>query len=207
MIWAAKQLLTPCNYLRIKQGDTLLQSKAVYDFVLPIILTVATSAIGLALSTPLSLNKHPGLVKSITDLLALLIAFYMAALAAVATFQRDGLDNSMAGSPATLRRNHKESGYKFNQILSYRQFIAYLFGYLSFLSLLLFTFLVLLVKAYPLAVKKIGTNFPFSKFIYQSSELIIFFAFFFALWQLVTTSMLGIHFLAERLQNLKDDGA
>jgi len=202
MIWAAKQLLTPCNYLRIKQGESLLESKAVYDFLLPAILSIATVCFSLFLSISLSLSDHPALVKSITDLLALLIAFYMAALAAVATFQRDGLDNDMAGSPATLSRISSDDGRKIIQTLSYRQFIAYLFGYLSFLSLILFSFLVLFVRSWPIIVKKLGHPFWFSNIAYASIEFLIYFLFFFALWQLIVTSLLGIHFLAERLQNL-----
>jgi len=206
MIWAAKQLLTPCNYLRIKQGDTIFQSKIVYDFILPLILTAAVTTLAKLISTPINLGKHPGLVKSITDLLALLIAFYMAALAAVATFQRDGLDEHMAGSPATLRRTRKEGGNPFEQPLTYRQFISYLFGYLSFLSLSLFTFLILAIKAWPLIMKKFGQS-PKLSILYNFIEISIFIIFFFFLWQLFITSMLGIHFLAERLQNLKDPDA
>ena len=112
MIWVARQLFAPIKYLRIRHGDSLLRSKRVYDFVLPGIFSACTCGTFWILGFRLSVFDHNELVKRILDLLALMIVFYVAALAAVATFERKGIDNPLRGGDAVLRvRNHDGGGY------------------------------------------------------------------------------------------------
>lgn len=203
MLWAVRQLLTPCNYLRIRHGDTLLKSKAVYDFVLPAILTVSSVALLVWLSVPLVVSKHAALVASLGQLLGLLIAFYMAALAAVATFGREIIDTPLKGGDAKLRVRHHDGGHKVDRVLTYRQFICYLFGYLSFLSLLTFIALVFLQKVWPLIAAK-AAGVAIWGTIANALTPTLFVLLFFAVWQLFVTSMLGIYFLAERMQSISD---
>jgi len=134
MLWAVLQLTVPVRYLRIKHGDGVFHSKIAYDFLFPAILAVVTLAAFMWLDLSLSLTAHPELVKKITDLLTLMIVFYMAALAAVATFDREGIDNPLPDNDATLWVQNPDGGAWENKVLSYRKFISYLFGYLSFLA-------------------------------------------------------------------------
>ncbi len=98
MLWAARQLLVPLNYLRIRHGDTLFRSKAVYDFVFPIIFTGLTCGVFAWLGVSLAIFMHEELVKRLTDLLALMIVFYLAALAARAGSAN--LNRAMSGVSA-----------------------------------------------------------------------------------------------------------
>src|SRR5262249_16131539 len=119
MLWALRQLLVPVNYLRIKHGKTLFHSKAVYDFVMPLLLAIATLAGFWWLDISYRLSEHPRLVKSLTDLLALMIVFYMAALAAVATFDREGIDDPLPDNDATLVVKDPDGGAPQTKVLSY----------------------------------------------------------------------------------------
>src|SRR5580698_6252766 len=110
IFWAFRQLLVPVNYLRIKHGETVLQSKAVYDFVLPAILTAVTVGICLWVGAPLAVESHTELAKHLLDLLALMVVFYMAALAAVATFDRAGIDDTFKGLNAILMVRDNAAG-------------------------------------------------------------------------------------------------
>lgn len=205
MLWAFRQLLVPCNYLRIQHGDSFFQSKAVYDVVLPVVLAGATAGVCLWLAIPLKVDHHAGLVDSLSQLLALMIGFYLAALAAVATFDRDGIDAPLKGGDAILWVRHHDGGHKVRKVLSYRQFIAYMFGYLSFLSLNLFIAIIFFSKVWPKISKALSPlKYWNDAERYVIGPLIFFFVFFF-LWQLVITSMLAIYFLAERLQTLSDE--
>ncbi len=204
MLWVARQLLVPCNYLRIRHGASLLGSKAVYDFVLPAALSAATVGLCLWLDIPLAIFKHHELVKRLSDLLALMIVFYMAALAAVSTFERKGIDLPMKGGDALLKVRHHDGGHHVDKVLSYRQFISYLFGYLSFLSLCLYMALLFLSAGWP----KIEGWYDRYSLAYRIFNVVLdpalFFAVFFAIWQLFITSLLGIYFLCERIQSLND---
>src|SRR5665213_3486540 len=102
MLWVIRQIFVPCNYLRISHGPSLFQSKMVFDFVLPVLMTIATVAVCVWLGIPLAIFKHTAIVGRLQELLALMIVFYMAALAAVATYDREGIDDPLKGSDATL---------------------------------------------------------------------------------------------------------
>jgi hypothetical protein len=203
MFWAVKQLLVPINYLRIRHGDSWFRSKKVYDFVFPIILTALTCGVFWWIGISLRVFDHDELIKRVSDLLALMIVFYMAALAAVATFDREGIDTPLKGGDALLKARHHETGADFDRVLTYRQFISYLFGYLSFLSLVLYVFI--LVFAVGWAKFEMYFTGKFHAFLECVVDPIIFAITFFAIWQLVITSLLGIYFLTERIQSLYEE--
>ncbi|WP_149163181.1 hypothetical protein [Azospirillum brasilense] len=126
----------PMRYLRITHPE-----KTVYDVILPLCaVAISLGAYNLLPIKPALLGDN-GILKDIKDVLALLIAFFVAALAAVATFSRPGLDEVMKGShpPSILVYQHSQ---KWLQPLTRREFLCYLFGYLSSLSLLLFMVIV-----------------------------------------------------------------
>ncbi|WP_147385845.1 hypothetical protein [Oleomonas cavernae] len=199
MLWAFKQLGVPLRYLAIKQGDGIFHSKTMYDFVLPGLFSIANTTLVYLLSIKMGIFADKGLIPAIIDLLNLIIAFFIAALAAVATFERKGLDDKIKGQPATLSIMTK-SGSKKDFVLTHRQFICYLFGYLSFVSLL---FLILLHF-----VRLIGPDLakiiPYVLFEFSVIKIIITQIFFFVLWQIVITMLLGVYFLCDRLQFLNE---
>jgi len=204
MFWAARQLLTPCNYLRIRHGDSVLQSKAVYDFVLPAALTIVTGAVFFWIKAPWSIFKDHALFSSVSSLLAILIGFYMAALAAVSTFHREGIDDPLKGGDATLAIRHHDGGHRVQKKLSYRQFISYLFGYMAFLSFLIYVALLILSNTWPQFSAAVHKYYIWDNIFDWVVEPTTFFVIFFAMWQLFVTSLLGIYFLADRIQSLTD---
>lgn len=199
MIWAIRQLSVPLNYLRIQHGRGIFHSKQTYDFVLPVIMALFVFMVFRCLKIEICITKNPDIIKRVGDLLQLLVAFYMAALAAVSTFDRKGLDEKLKGESATLLVRGKDGVRSRQKILTNRQFISYLFGYLSFLSLILFLFLIFFDAVWP----KIELKFIDVSWVKHIGEVIsvLFFA---ALWQLVFVSLLGIYFLTDRLQVLDD---
>lgn len=204
MLWVFRQLCAPCNYLRIRHGASLLASKAVYDFVLPAILTGLTVAVTWALDMPLSVFHNDKFFASLSGLLSILIGFYMAALAAVATFDRAGIDNRLAGTDAILRVRDADGGAAKDKLLSYRQFISYLFGYASFLSFIIYAALLLLGSAWGRLEKMLAGSPKLGGLMPAALDPLSFIVIFFFLWQLFVTSLLGIYFLAERIQELHE---
>ncbi|UDF05217.1 hypothetical protein [Asticcacaulis sp. AND118] len=201
-MWFISQILVPCKYLAIKEGRGLFESKAVYDFILPLAATAVTGGFTSYIGQKLAIHAHPGLAGSLSDLLALLIAFYMAALAAVATFTREGIDNPLPGEGAEIKRWNNDASEKRWTPLTYRQFISYLFGYLSFGSLVAFGLLLFLTKGWPYIEKKVSTVYKVDAVWFATADATWFLLISFLLWQLIFISCLGIYFLAERMQNL-----
>lgn len=204
MLWAIRQLLVPVNYLRIRHGEGLFRSKRVYDFIFPAIFAAGTCAIFLWLQIELAIFSHDELVKRLLDLLALMIVFYMAALAAVATFERQGIDNPLKGGDAILLVRDHDGGNYVPKKLTYRHFISYLFGFLSFLSLCLYVIIIILAVGWPQFEAHFKLHQRISWLLSHVADPSIFFIVMFLVWQLIFTSLLGIYFLTDRIQTLND---
>ena len=195
MHWTFRQLGSPMRYLWISHGSGLTTSKKTYDFAIPTLIGLAAVGVDRAFGINMGLSAPDGLLSDVISLLNLLIAFFIAALAAVATFDRKGLDEKMKGEPAILRRKNNK-GRKVEIILTHRQFVCYLFGYLSFSSLV---FLMALygVKIFSPQISHIAVSLPSVTMCFKYFGVFFFFA---MLGQIATTMLLGIHFLTDRLQ-------
>ena len=65
-----------------------------------------------------------GCVSRILNLLKLSIAFFIAALAAIATFDRPEIYTAMKGEPAVMKRTAKDIIVR-NKIITHGQFMGY----------------------------------------------------------------------------------
>lgn len=201
MFWLAKQIFSPLSYLRIKQGNGLFTSKKTIDWVVPITMSILTVIVLQMLPMSMSLLGPGGLIIQFLGLLEMMAAFFIAALAAVATFDRKGLDDRMRGEPATLMRYRKSAKGYVEHILSWREFICFLFGYLSFSSLSFFIVINFARFVVPAVSDLVIASYPFAICI---TALLVKFLFFLFFWQLILTMFLGIYFLCDRLQVMDD---
>lgn len=116
-----KRLLAPLRYLAIRHPE-----KTYYDFVVPAAWTVVAIAGYWMLDPRPSLFGDAGLLKLVRDLLIMAVPFMIGALAAVAMgAPGPHLDQRLVGSQLILD----------GEILSSRQFVCYLLGYLCFLGI------------------------------------------------------------------------
>jgi hypothetical protein len=114
--------------------------KQKFDYLLPLF-------IGLFLSLPLLSHQFRedvigdklGVMAAIANVLGVLAGFFIASLAAVATFGKTEMDAPMPGEPP-VRLEHRTSREKYFENLTRRRFLSFLFGYLAFLSLALCVF-------------------------------------------------------------------
>jgi hypothetical protein len=201
MIWAIRQLATPFRYLRIRYGHGLLRSKFVYDWVIPLILSVLTVWLSLTYSPHAKMFAEKSLIGAFQKLLEILVPFYIVALAAVAAFDAGGaLDQKMKGSSAIIALRHSD-GITRDKELTRRQFICYLFGYLSTASLVVY--ITILICNF--IDEGIG-RFFYSTFKTNTHylKIAVLFGFMLVLWQIIVTTLLGIFFVADRLQFMDD---
>ncbi|MDA5602982.1 hypothetical protein LRM19_01155 [Enterobacter sp. PI-10] len=117
------KILTPVDYLMISHNE-----KKWFDFFLPVIAAGIAVLILNLLPKSISIIGKDSLVSLVNGILQILSGFYIASMAAVATFQKKGMDSVMDGVPPRLR------GKK----LTRRRFLTYLFGYLAFISITLY---------------------------------------------------------------------
>jgi hypothetical protein len=184
---AVGRLFVPMRYLRIVHPE-----KFVYDVVLPIgALIIGVSVYNFLPVKPPLLGEN-GILTDIKDVLALLIAFFVAALAAIATFSRPGLDDVMKGSNPP-RIPVKLMGKVYWQPVTRREFLCYLFGYLSSMSLSLFLTIVT-VKAF---VPSLHLWIEEATFLVLKNIFIA--AFSAAAGHMLVATLLGLNYLTDRI--------
>ncbi|EJB8455014.1 hypothetical protein MW332_004868 [Vibrio parahaemolyticus] len=123
-----------------------------------------------------------GLVQLVNGLLQILIGFFVASLAAVATFQRAGMDEVMRGKPPTL-------GDKF---VTRRQYLCYMFGYLAFMSIAVYFSSGVLALTMDIWKKLFGYHF-------EQIRQIGIFIYFVLVSNIIFTTLLALHFLTDRI--------
>ncbi|OQQ00557.1 hypothetical protein BK412_21840 [Vibrio campbellii] len=180
-----EQLTRPFGYLSIKE----VKGKGFYDWVLPIIFTLCTALlVELAGASYALLNEKviSGLVAFVSNL----PGFYIAALAAVATFQSDKLEQNLdTRSSITpyieyniVNENRHITSKRFK--LTRRAYLSYMFAFLTALS-----FIIVIFNKLSLLIPE---TLPTLLTIYC---VILLFAFY----QMVVTTFCGLYYLGSRL--------
>ena len=116
------RLLAPLRYLSIYNAE-----KARYDIKLPIVIGVVAWAIYAFVSPKIPLFGEAGLLRFARDLLIMAVPFMVGALASVAMG---------TPGPAFDRRPSGAELVLDGEVLTLRQFVCYLLGYLCFLGLI-----------------------------------------------------------------------
>jgi hypothetical protein len=175
---AWKRLVSPIRYLWIRH-----ELKGRFDWGWPFLLTAITMLMFWCLPVTPSILGEAGFLKGVRELIAHFAAFYVVALAAVATFSRESLDLPIEGTTPTLN----------GKSLSRRQFVCYLFGYLAVLSFALFLAAVFAQIIAPSA------RMELSAIALWWVKAVCGTIFAFGFWNMIITTMLGIYFLVERV--------
>ena len=181
-----KQLFTPINYLRINHP-----LKSWFDIYIPLFLTVITVSILFFLPHTPAVFGEGSIVFMITDLIKILVGFYIASLAAIATFPRVEMDELISGDSATLvvERRGKLKTIE----LTRRRFLCYLFGYLAFVGMFLYfsgSAASMLKSSFQELISP--TYLLWIKWVFISG-------FTFITFNLFITTLLGLHYMTDRI--------
>ena len=170
-----------------------------YVWTLPFALTIFGFVLFYLLPIQPDLLGEKGALDKASLAFTLLPGFFISALAAVSTFNRAEMDETMPAPAPTVRIHHRGNMVEIE--LTRRMFLSYLFSYLSVLSLLLFV----VSSALPSAIDNIHYVVR-RTFSYGSSEDILFyiyniisFIFVYFCFSLIVSMLHGIYFLCERI--------
>lgn len=131
------------------------------------------------------------MIQDCSNLLYVLPGFYIAALAAIATFNAPTMDVPLDGQNTELCSQEENIQ---TRKLTRRRFLCLLFGYLSFLSLILCVVTVIFTQMPPSAI--FAKIWPTSK-IYMDLFFITVAMLFFI--QLICLTLLGLYYLCDRI--------
>lgn len=175
----AYQLTRPVSYLRIAHED-----KWIYDWLVPGVITTATTILLCWLTTVQYLTGDGGLLGQITGFLENLPGFFIAALAAVATFNRHDIDEVMSNPPRVRIMYQGRLGFV---EMTRRRFLCVLFSYLTAATIFL------IIAYYLAAAIGKGANIP------EAAQWVFATAYLFVFWQMIVATLLGLFYLGERL--------
>lgn len=178
-------IASPLSYLRIKHP-----TKWLLDWVYPTIFALLSIALIWKFGRPGMIAGQSGLLDRLILVCSVLPGFYIAALAAIATFNRPDIDTEMPNPTPTLKI---EIGGRPNVIdLTRRRFLAYLFAFLCWESLAL---LIVCVFA---GITAKGLTSSFGEYAIAAKYGFIF-VLLLLFWQLIFATCLGLYYLGDRL--------
>lgn len=191
------RLFVPLKYLRLHHPE-----KWLFDWALPLVVTIAVWAPLMAFGNEVAVFGEHGLVNSLHSILAILTGFFIAALAAVATFNGPNMDERIAGNDSVRLRHRTtyqnlETGKKETieeyEDLTRRRFLCFMFGFLAYSGFILLL-VALFAEAFPaMFASAVPTGWlP----VLKGAFLLVYgFAFF----QLVIITFLGLFYLTDRI--------
>lgn len=177
----------PAAYLAVRHPQ-----KPTFDWFVPIGLTCVSTAVYVWLPTTIPFIGQNSLTGFIQELVKMLSGFFIAALAAIATFKDDQLDKYMIGDPPTLTEYDAEKSRMVERALTRRRFLSLLFGYLAFISLMLFVWTVALAVVKDTAIASLGAWTPAARIATVAFTLFWF-------WNMFSVALLGLYYLTYRM--------
>lgn len=183
-------LYRPLIYLQIKTEDNY---KIKLDYYFPVIISVILSSILFWLYTNQSINVFAAdnkLISSISGFIQILPGFFIAALAAIASFPSTSMDDPIPGNAPYLENSNLTNNGK--DELSRRRYLCYLFSYLTYISIIGFFLITTIIFLYSFSM-------GLSNLVIYIGYYLSCFISFFILMQITCLTFIGIWYLGERI--------
>lgn len=181
-------LLRPFAYLTIRHSSGLTK---VVNWWVPGILAIVIVAFGAVFASAIDLVGATGIVARMLGLVQTLAGFYIAALAAVATFSSEGMDKLMAGEPPTMKVLYNHCSTRIP--LTRRRFLCSMFAFLTAMSLLIAVVAIGALAFGPIAGDLICME------LRGVARALFAFVFVFASLQMLSVTLWGLFYLGERM--------
>ncbi len=181
-------LLRPFSFLTITHPT---RKPLIINWILPIILAAIVTSIGFFTSEKIDVFGSSGLISRLLGFIQSLPGFYIAALAAIATFNNKDMLKPMPGTPpiGTVVYN----GYPERIPMNRRRFLSSMFAYLTVLSIGLTLLAVAFLTVAP-SVKDVVS--PEKCQVLKSAATYIYVVF---VCQMVSVTLWGLYYLGDRL--------
>lgn len=186
-------LLKAFGFLKIKYREKE-QNLNLVLYVLPLLLSILVLVFLTVVN--LSSTNHVNVFTqksfdSISTFVQVLPGFYIASLAAIASYNNSDIDNKMSNNPPYLEE--KTGGSIRPSELSRRRFLTLMFGYLAAVSMISTVFLFFARLGYDAAI------IPVSLITYNIVYYFICLVFFTTFFQMILVTLYGIYYLADRM--------
>lgn len=190
----SREILRPCDYLWIswKNDPDENKKKDRMDWIFPLVFSSIVCIVLLIIyklnftcaTSCKSILFSNDAYNVILNFLQTMPGFYIAALAAISTFNNPGMDKDMIGSTPVDKDKKK---------MTRRRFLAQSFSYLTFLSIILLIFGAIIKYFYSLDLVVTNSNLFLIIYLFLTFILFIF------LFQLVFITFYCLYYLGDRI--------
>lgn len=183
-----RHLLRPLSYLSIEH-----QLKWKVDWLYPFILAAISTTLifGLKHFGQISLYADGGIIAKILSFVQGLPGFYIAALAAIATFNKTDIDKTMPAPAPKI--DIMVRGQSIVIELTRRRFLCSMFAFLTAESIILIVLAIFALSLYA----------PLKSIIHEPLQVwtsgLFILMFFLLFWQMIIASFWGLFYLGDRL--------
>ncbi|MEO8118020.1 MAG: hypothetical protein ABI606_01700 [Rhodoferax sp.] len=182
------ELARPFAYLTIQHRSRL--PKWV-NWIMPVVVSVIAVALPWALDIHVNIYGDSGVISRVLGFVQSLAGFYIAALAAIATFNNPDMDKLMPGEAPTMQVYYNAAMTTVK--VTRRRFLSSMFAYLTACSLVLTLISIMaLAVAQPLAVA-----LPSQLLVVVKTAFIV--AYLMVLSQMICVTLWGLYYLGERI--------
>lgn len=135
-MWWIREILSSLRFLAIEGDQPFWRSKRVYEFVAPAMITATFLLVTTYVPHIFIQNFLGNVTDKIFQFMVFVVPFHLAALVALSTFQRRGLDEKLAGTNAQVKIWSNIDSTAFYEILTLRQYVSLLYGYLCTIGII-----------------------------------------------------------------------
>lgn len=185
------ELSRPFSYLSIRHPATGVRW---VNWWLPVLASIALVALCGSLERRVDLFGASGVLNKVLGFIQSLPGFYLAALAAVATFNNPDMDRLMPGTPPTARILYNEKLITVD--LTRRRMLCIMFAYLTALSFVL-TMSAIAAMTFADDIKVAIQEY--APLLTGSVKASFAFVYFGALFQMLAITLWGLFYLGERM--------
>ena len=184
------QITRPLSYLQIEH-----QQKWKFDWLIPLVFAVISTGVLFLLRDYLDIYSSEGLISQVLSFIQILPGFYIAALAAISTFNKNDIDQIMP--EPTPKMEILIQGQKNTIDLTRRRFLCMLFAFLVAESIIV-ALLAIFALNFAGAIKSL-----LNIHLYIQIGISHFFIFIFSLlfWQLIVSTFLGLYYLGDKMHH------
>lgn len=168
-----------------------------FTFYIPAAVTVVGTVVFFLLPIEPQLAGQGSLTRHLITFISILPGFFIAALAAIATFDRPNLDETMPDPAPTLKLRTR--GYDEEVELTLRMFLTHLFAYLTALAFLTAIICILADLVAPSIVVLVEQAQPYAIYLQLTVKGIYVAIMLWLVSNIVFTGLFGLYFLAERM--------
>lgn len=180
-----KYIFRPVSYLGI---DTVENYKTWFDWIIPIFLSVFFVTGCSFLAPGLNIFDSTGLIDKFLSFIQNLPGFYIAALAAIATFGSHKMDEHMQPTVYVSRVNREGNAERMP--LTRRRFLCFLFSFLTLESFFIVFASIVIVLL------------DITSLLSDAGILALFFFYMFFIFQLLIVTFVGIYYLGDKIHEV-----